>query len=108
MSYQDYPSYPDEYVETAYVEVIPAQRSMGTGLLPRSTSSKMGKVVKDALVVGTHDQCAALLTKAGLEHTAALSVMEAQFSSMTPRAAARYREIVDAYSKKVADKIRRW
>lgn len=108
MSYQEYPIYPNEYVETEYVEVIPAQRSMGTGLLSRSTSSKIGKLVKDALLLNTHDQCAALLTKAGLEHTAALSVMEVQFSSMTPRATARYREIVDAYSKKVADKIRRW
>ena len=105
MSYQ---SYPDEVIDAEYVEVIPAQRGMGTSLLPRRTSAMMGRVIEEAMVLGTRDQCLAMLAKAGMEHTAALSVMEAQFSSMTPQAAERYREIVDAYAQKAADKVRRW
>ena len=105
MSYQ---SYPDEVIDTEYVEVIPAQRGMGTSLLPRRTSAMMGRVIEEAMVLGTRDQCLAMLAKAGMEHTAALSVMEAQFSSMTPQGAHRYSEIVDAYAQKAADKVRRW
>lgn len=105
MSYQ---SYPGEVIDTEYVEVIPAQRGMGTSLLPRRTSAMMGRVIEEAMVLGTHDQCLAMLAKAGIEHTAALSVMEAQFSRMTPQAAERYRAIVDAYAQQAADKVRRW
>ena len=105
MSYQ---SYPDEVIDAEYVEVIPAQRGMGTSLLPRRTSAMMGRVIEEAMVLGTRDQCLAMLAKAGMEHTAALSVMEAQFSSMTPQGAHRYSEIVDAYAQKAADKVRRW
>lgn len=108
MSYQNYPSYPGEVIDAEYVEVIPAQRSMGTSLLPRRASAMMGRVIEEAMVLGTHDQCLAMLAKAGIEHTAALSVMEAQFSSMTPQAAERYRAIVDAYAQQAADKVRRW
>lgn len=93
MSYQNYPG---EVIDAEYVEVIPAQRGMGTSLLPRRTSAMMSRVIEEAMVLGTHDQCLAMLAKAGIEHTAALSVMEAQFSSMTPQAAERYRAIVDA------------
>ena len=105
MSYQNYPS---EVIDAEYVEVVPAQRGMGVGLLPRRTSAMMGRVVEEAMVLGAHDQCLAMLAKAGMEHTAALSVMEQQFSHMTPQAAERYREIVEAYAQKAADKIRRW
>ena len=105
MSYQ---SYPGEVIDTEYVEAIPAQRGMGTSLLPRRTSAMMGRVIEDAMVIGTHDQCLAMLAKAGIEHTAALSVMEAQFSRMTPQAAERYRAIVDAYAQQAANKVRRW
>ena len=105
MSYQ---SYPDEVIDAEYVEVIPAQRGMGTSLLPRRTSTMMSRVIEEAMVLGTHDQCLAMLAKAGIEHTAALSVMEAQFSRMTPQAAERYRAIVDAYAQQAADKVRRW
>ena len=105
MSYQ---SYPDEVIDAEYVEVIPAQRGMGTSLLPRRTSAMMGRVIEEAMVLGTHDQCLAMLAKAGIEHTAALSVMEAQFSSMTPQAAERYRAIVNAYAQQAVNTIRRW
>ena len=105
MSYQNYPG---EVIDAEYVEVIPAQRGMGTSLLPRRTSAMMSRVIEEAMVLGTHDQCLAMLAKAGIEHAAALSVMEAQFSSMTPQAAERYRAIVDAYAQQAADKVRRW
>lgn len=105
MSYQ---SYPDEVIDAEYVEVIPAQRGMGTSLLPRRTSAMMGRVIEEAMVLGTRDQCLAMLAKAGMEHTAALSVMEAQFSSMTPQAAERYRAIVNAYAQQAVNTIRRW
>lgn len=105
MSYQ---SYPGEVIDAEYVEVIPAQRGMGTGLLPRRTSAMMGRVIEEAMVLGTHDQCLAMLAKAGIEHTAALSVMEAQFSRMTPQAAERYRAIVNAYAQQAVNKVRRW
>ena len=64
MSYQ---SYPGEVIDAEYVEVIPAQRGMGTGLLPRRTSAMMGRVIEEAMVLGTHDQCLAMLAKAGIE-----------------------------------------
>lgn len=105
MSYQ---SYPDEVIDAEYVEVIPAQRGMGTSLLPRRTSAMMGRVIEEAMALGTRDQCLAMLAKAGMEHTAALSVMEAQFSSMTPQAAERYRAIVNAYAQQAVNTIRRW
>ena len=105
MSYQNYPG---EVIDAEYVEVIPAQRGMGTSLLPRRTSAMMGRVIEEAMVLGTHDQCLAMLAKSVIEHTVALSVMEAQFSRMTPQAAERYRAIVDAYAQQAADKVRRW
>lgn len=108
MSYQGYPGYPGEVIDAEYVEVIPAQRSMGTGLLPWSTSAKMSKVIEEAMVLGTHDQCLAMLAKAGIEHTAALAVMEAQFAQMTPQAAAEFRAQVSSYSQSVVEKIRGW
>lgn len=105
MSYQ---SYPGEIIDAEYVEVIPAQRSLGTSLLPRRTSAMMGRVIEEAMVLGTHDQCLAMLAKAGIEHTVALSMMEQQFSRMTPQAAERYRAIVDAYAQQAANKVRGW
>lgn len=105
MSYQNYPG---EVIDAEYVEVIPAQRGMGTSLLPRRTSAMMGRVIEEAMVLGTRDQCLAMLAKAGMEHTAALSVMEAQFSRMTPQAAERYRAIVNAYAQQAVGTIRRW
>ena len=105
MSYQNYPG---EVIDAEYVEVIPAQRGMGTSLLPRRTSAMMSRVIEEAMVLGTHDQCLAMLAKAGIEHTAALSVMEAQFSRMTPQAAERYRAIVNAYAQQAVNTIRRW
>ena len=105
MSYQ---SYPGEVIDAEYVEVIPAQRRMGTSLQSWRASMMVGRVVEEAMVLDTRDQCLAMLAKAGMEHTAALSVMEAQFSSMTPQAAERYRAIVDAYARQAADKVRRW
>lgn len=110
MSYQgSYPGRPDGYIDAEYTEVITLQpRSKGLRILPRSTSSMMGEVMEEAMVLATHDRCLALLAKAGMEHTAALSMMELQFSSMTPQGAHRYSEIVDAYAQKAADKVRRW
>lgn len=58
--------------------------------------------------MATHDRCRALLAKAEMEHTAALSMMELQFSRMTPQGTLRYGEIVDAYAKRAADKAMRW
>ena len=105
MSYQRYPG---EVIDAEYVEVIPAQRGIGAHLLPRRTSVVMGAVMEEAMVLATHDRCLALLAKSGMEHTAALSMMEQQFSSMTPEAAARYRQIVDAYAQQAAGMVRRW
>lgn len=101
-------NYPSEIIEVECTEIVPAQRTMMSSLMPRRTRAMMGKVVEEAMVLGTHDQCLAMLAKAGIEHIAALSVMEQQLSRMTPQAAARYREIVDAYAQKAADKVRRW
>lgn len=108
MSYQGrYPG-SDGYIDAEYTEVITAPRGPGMHLLPRRTGAIAGEVMEQAMVLATHDRCLALLAKAGMEHTAALSVMELQFSSMTPQGAHRYREIVDAYAQKAADKVRRW
>lgn len=105
MSYQ---SYPGEVIDAEYVEVIPTQRRMGTSLQSWRASMMVGRVVEEAMVLGTRDQCLAMLAKAGMEHTAALSVMEAQFSSMTPQAAERYRAIVNTYAQQAVNTIRRW
>ena len=69
----NYPSYPGNIIDVDYVEVSPVPYSMDTGLLPWHASAKMKRVIKEAMVQRTHDQCLALLAKAGLEHTAALS-----------------------------------
>lgn len=104
----NYQNYPGDIIDADYVEVSPAPYSMSTGLLPQRTSAKIGRVVKEAMVQRTHDQCQALLAQAGMEHIAALSAMEQQFTSMTPQSAERYRAIVDAYAQQAADRIRRW
>ena len=103
-----YPSYPGDIMDVDYVEVSPAPYSMDIGLLPWRASAKMKRVIKEAMVQRTHDQCLALLAKAGLEHTAALSKMEQEFTSMAPQSLERYRAIVDAYAQQAADKVRRW
>lgn len=109
MSYQGRSPGSDGYIDAEYTEVIaPQPRSMGIRLLPRRTGAIAGEVMEQAVVLATHDRCLALLAKAGMEHTAALSMMETQFASMTPQGAERYREIVDAYAQKAADKVRRW
>ena len=108
MSYQGrYPG-SDRYIDAEYTEVITAPRGPGMHLLPRRTGAIVGEVMEQAMVLATHDRCLALLAKAGMEHTAALSMMEQQFTSMTPQGAERYREIVDTYAQKAADKVRRW
>ena len=104
----NYPSYPGNIIDVDYVEVSPVPYSMGTSLLPWHASAKMKRVIKEAMVQRTHDQCLALLAKAGLEHTAALSKMEQEFTSMAPQSLERYRAIVDAYAQQAADKVRRW
>ena len=81
---------------------------MDTGLLPWHASAKMKRVIKEAMVQRTHDQCLALLAKAGLEHTATLSKMEQEFTSMAPQSLERYRAIVDAYAQQTVERVRRW
>lgn len=103
-----YRNNPNEIIEVECTEIAPAQRIVTSGLVPRRTRAMMGKVVEEAMVLDTHDKCLAMLAKAGMEHTAALSILEQQLSRMTPQAAARYREIVEAYAQKAADKIWRW
>ena len=105
MSYRNNPT---EIIEVEFTEISPAQRIVTSGLVPRRARAMMSKVIEEAAVLDTHDKCLAMLAKAGMEHTAALSVMEAQFSRMTPQAAERYRAIVDAYAQQAADKVRRW
>lgn len=106
MNYQT--SHPGEVIDAEYVEVIPAQRGIGTSLQSWRASMMVGRVVEEAMVLDTRDQCLAMLAKAGMEHTAALSVMEAQFSRMTPQAAERYQAIVNAYAQQAVNTIRRW
>lgn len=105
MSYQ---RYPNEIIEVKCTEIVPAQHNTMSSLMPRRTRAMMSKVIEEAAVLDTHDRCLAMLAKSGMEHTAALAVLEAHFSRMTPQAAERYREIVDAYAQKAADKVRRW
>jgi len=105
MDYQS--SSPSETIGVEHVEVAPAPSGTGC-LLPRRISVMAGKVMEEAAVLATHDHCLALLAKAGMEHTAVLSMMEQQFSSVAPQGTERYREIVDAYTQRAADKIRGW
>ena len=104
----NYQNYPGNIIDADYVEVSPAPYSMDIGLLPWRASAKMKRVIKEAMVQRTHDQCLALLAKAGQEHTAALSKMEQEFTSMAPQSLERYWAIVDAYAQQAADKVRRW
>lgn len=105
MSYRNNPT---EIIEVEFTEISPAQRIVTSGLVPRRARAMMSKVIEEAAVLDTHDKCLAMLAKSGLEHTAALAVLEQHFSRLTPQAAARYREIVEAYAQKAADKVRRW
>lgn len=104
----NYQNYPGNIIDADYVEVSPAPYSMDIGLLPWRASAKMKRVIKEAMVQRTHDQCLALLAKAGLEHTATLSKMEQEFTSMTPQSLERYRAIVDAYAQQTVERVRRW
>ena len=104
----NYQNYPGNIIDADYVEVSPAPYSMDIGLLPWRASAKMKRVIKEAMVQRTHDQCLALLAKAGLEHTATLSKMEQEFTSMAPQSLERYRVIVDAYAQQTVERVRRW
>lgn len=104
----NYQNYPGNIIDADYVEVSPAPYSMDIGLLPWRASAKMKRVIKEAMVQRTHDQCLALLAKAGLEHTATLSKMEQEFTSMAPQSLERYRAIVDAYAQQTVERVRRW
>lgn len=104
----NYPNYPNDIIDADYVEVSPAPYSMDVDLLPRFASTRMKRVIKEAMVQRTHDQCQALMAKTGMEHIAALTVMEQQFASIAPQSAEQYRAIVNAYAQQAVEKVRRW
>lgn len=99
MSYQ---SYPGEVIDAEYVEVIPAQRSMGTSLLSRHSRATMSRIVEEASTLSVYDHCRASLAKDGMIHTAMLSL-----SAGDPQGAAYYHGFVDAYAQGALDMIRR-
>lgn len=105
MSYQ---SYPDEVIDAEYVEVIPAQRGMGSSLLSRHSRATMSRIVEEASTLSVYDRCRASLTKGGMIHTAMLSVAGQQLSAGDPQGAAYYHGFVDAYAQGALDMIRRW
>lgn len=100
--------YPGEIIDADYVEVSPTLYGISASFLPQRTNAAIRRVIKKTLVAETSDRCLALLAKTGLEHVAALSMLEQQLSTMAPQSAARCREIVDAYAQQAADTIRRW
>lgn len=75
------------------------------GLISRLTSHSAGVIVQNATLEATVDRCQAQLAKSTLEHTGALSAMEAQLSAVTPQATGRYRAIVDVYAMKAIQRI---
>lgn len=73
--------------------------------ISRLTSHSAGVIVQNAMLEATVDCCQAQLAKTVLEHTGALSAMEAQLSAVTPQATGRYRAIVDVYAMKAIQRI---
>lgn len=62
MSYQ---SCAGEVIDAEHVEVISAQRGMGTSLLSRHSRATMSRIVEEASTLSVYDRCRASLTKDG-------------------------------------------
>ncbi len=88
-------------LDTLAVGATSSKPSVIARLMSRSTTA----IVQNAMLEATVDRCQAQLAKTALEHTGALSAMEAQLSAATPQATGRYRVLVDAYAFKAVQRI---
>jgi hypothetical protein len=66
------------------------------------------KLAKDAALEAAHEQCRAILAKGAMENALALTLIEAQLSSMVPLAAARLRAIADGFTISARERMMRW
>ena len=74
----------------------------------RKTNKQIKAMVKDAALTAVHEQCATLLAKTALENVVGLSMLEAQYTSMMPYAAARCKTLLDFYTSFVIKRMEKW
>lgn len=86
------------------IDAVPV-RKRGFGLWPASRSAS--GIMEDAMLDAVEDHYSAMLAKSALEHTGALSMMEAQLGQMAPQGQERFRSIVDAYAELTVRRIGR-
>lgn len=104
MSYQNSHAPEDsEVIDVTFMEVPPTKRSIlkvllgdGDTYVPVRPTRQLNK-----------DYCRAMLTKSAIEHIGALSTEEQYLLEVAPQGAARYKAIIDAYTKKAIKQIER-
>lgn len=105
MSYSDsYTPNPDGFIDVEPIDLAPPKYSFWQKLLgavPEPPPKRVDQKLRE-------EQCRTMFTKAALDHVGALSMQEQQMSSATPHAAARYRALIDVYTKKVIQEIEGW
>lgn len=108
MNYQTtYPSSPDYVIDAEFTEVPEEQKSMLQRMF-QYWLAPIGSSPERTMEHIQNDRCHAFVAATALRHTAMLSAMEQKATELAPQGASRYREIVNAYAQKAADKVRRW
>lgn len=100
----NYAQPPDGFIDVEPIDLTPPKRSFWQALFaipPALASAQIHEKLEE-------EQCRTMFTKATLDHIGALSMQEQQMSSATPQAAARYRALVDAHTKRMLQEIERW
>ena len=97
------PANQDMPVTGEILDMVPARRGFS-----RRGETALGTMVENALIAAGYDHCQALLTKAALEHTGALSCMAARLSNIDPEGTEHYREIVATYVRSAVQRIEGW
>lgn len=87
------------------IDTIPA-RSRGFSIWPTARSAS--DILEDAVLEAQEQRFRALLAQGALQQLGALSMMESQLTSIAPQSGSRFREVVDAYAEREAERIRRW
>lgn len=87
------------------IEAIP-EKGRRPGIWPAARSAS--DILEDAVLEAQEQRFRALLAQGALQQLGALSMMESQLASIVPQSGSRFREVVDAYAEREAERIRRW
>ena len=90
--------------------LVPANRALSPTAIvaAMSTNRANSMTARNATALAVHEQFRALLTKAVLDNTAALSALEAHLYRVAPFGEERYRTIIDAYTISSVMRLGRW